>query len=49
VAKRNAPGAVKAAALNGNCAQAKAIIAAAQGLGAGSGALISGLAGSSCR
>jgi serine/threonine-protein kinase len=48
-AKSNAPGAVKSAALNGNCAQAKAIIAAAQGLGATSGALLSGLTGSSCK
>jgi eukaryotic-like serine/threonine-protein kinase len=48
-AKRNAPSAAKTAALNGNCAQAKAIIAAAQGLGAASGALLSSLAGSSCK
>jgi eukaryotic-like serine/threonine-protein kinase len=48
-AKRNAPGAAKSAALNGNCQQAKAIIAAAQALGATSGALSSGLAGSSCK
>jgi serine/threonine protein kinase len=48
-AKRNAPSAAKTAALNGNCAQAKAIIAAAQGLGATSGALASSLAGSSCK
>ena len=48
-AKGRAPGAVKSAALNGNCAQAKAIIAAAQALGAASGALTSGLAGSSCK
>jgi eukaryotic-like serine/threonine-protein kinase len=48
-AKRNAPSAARSAALNGNCAQAKAIIAAAQGLGAASGALLSGLTGSSCK
>jgi hypothetical protein len=48
-AKRNAPRAAKSAALNGNCAQAKAIIAAAQALGATSGALLSGLNGSSCK
>ncbi|HTA88298.1 MAG TPA: serine/threonine-protein kinase [Polyangiaceae bacterium] len=47
--KNSAPQAVKTAALNGNCAQAKAMIAAAQGMGAGSGKLIWGLAGTSCR
>jgi hypothetical protein len=48
-AKNNAPRAVKTAALNGNCAQAKALIAAAENIGAGSGRLLSGLNGSSCR
>jgi eukaryotic-like serine/threonine-protein kinase len=47
--KNSAPQAVKSAALSGNCAQAKAMIAAAQGMGAGSGKLIWGLAGTSCR
>jgi hypothetical protein len=35
-ARRSAQGAVNSAALNGNCAQAKAIAAAAAGMGAGS-------------
>lgn len=48
-ARNKAPQAVKSAALNGNCAGAKAIIAAAQGMGAGSGALNGALAGSSCK
>ena len=49
-ASRNkAPGAAKSAALNGNCGAAKAIIAAAQGIGASSAALSSALAGSSCK
>jgi serine/threonine protein kinase len=48
-ARNNAPNAVKSAALNGNCAQAKAIIAAAQSIGAASGRLGSSLAGSSCK
>jgi serine/threonine protein kinase len=48
-AKNNAPRAVKTAALNGNCAQARALIAAAENIGAGSGRLLSGLNGSSCR
>jgi hypothetical protein len=47
--RNNAPAAVRSAALNGNCAQAKAIIAAAQGIGAASSKLGSSLAGSSCR
>jgi hypothetical protein len=48
-ARNNAPQAVKSAALNGNCAQAKAILAAAQSIGAASGKLGSSLAGSSCK
>ena len=48
-AKSAAPGAAKSAALNGNCSQAKAIILAAQSLGASSTALTSGLTGSSCK
>ncbi len=48
-ARNNAPAAVKSAALNGNCGQAKAILAAAQSIGAASGKLGSSLAGSSCR
>jgi serine/threonine-protein kinase len=48
-ARNNAPRAAKNAALNGNCALAKAIIAGAQGMGAASGALNSALAGSSCK
>jgi hypothetical protein len=41
--------AAKTAALNGNCPGAKAIISAAQALNAASGALLSSLAGSSCK
>jgi serine/threonine-protein kinase len=48
-AKTNAPRAAKTAALNGNCPGAKAIISAAQALNAASGALLSSLAGSSCK
>jgi eukaryotic-like serine/threonine-protein kinase len=48
-ARNNAPAAAKSAALNGNCAQAKALMAAAQGIGAASSKLASALAGSSCR
>ncbi len=48
-ARNVAPAAVKAAALNGNCAQAKAILAAAQSIGAASPRLGSSLAGSSCK
>jgi hypothetical protein len=48
-AKTNAPRAAKTAALNGNCSLAKGIISAAQSLGATSGALLSSLAGSSCK
>jgi serine/threonine-protein kinase len=48
-ARSQAPGAAKAAALNGNCATAKAIIAAAQGIGATSPRLNSILAGTSCK
>ncbi|MET0795385.1 MAG: serine/threonine-protein kinase, partial [Polyangiaceae bacterium] len=49
-ASRNrAPAAAKSAALNGNCAAAKAIISAAQAIGAASPALASALSGSSCK
>jgi len=48
-AKNNAPNAAKSAALNGNCPGAKAIIAAASGLGASSPRLNSALAGSTCK
>jgi hypothetical protein len=48
-AKTNAPRAAKTAALNGNCSLAEGIISAAQSLGATSGALLSSLAGSSCK
>ncbi|HEY1537626.1 MAG TPA: serine/threonine-protein kinase [Polyangiaceae bacterium] len=48
-ARNVAPAAVKSAALNGNCAQAKALQAAAQSIGAASGKLGSSLAGSSCK
>jgi len=47
--RNNAPAAAKSAALNGNCGAAKAIIAAAQTLGASSPKLASALAGSSCK
>ena len=47
-AKGAAPGAAKSAALNGNCAAAKAIIAAASQLGASTPKLGSALAGTSC-
>jgi tRNA A-37 threonylcarbamoyl transferase component Bud32 len=46
--KKNAGGAANAAALNGNCSQANAIIAAAKGMGAGSGLLDKALKGTSC-
>jgi tRNA A-37 threonylcarbamoyl transferase component Bud32 len=46
--KKNAGGAAKAAANNGNCSQANAIIAAAKGMGAGSGLLDKALKGTSC-
>jgi serine/threonine-protein kinase len=49
VVRNKAPADARAAALNGNCAAAKAIIAAAQGLGASSPKLGSALAGSSCK
>lgn len=48
-AKASAPAAAKRAALNGNCAQAKGIINAANAMGAGSGALSGALAGTSCK
>lgn len=47
--RRAAPSAVKHAALNGNCSQAKGIIAAAQAAGVASGALTGALAGTSCK
>ena len=47
--RNNAPQAVKSAALNGNCAQAKAVLAAAQGMGASSPRLASALSGSTCK
>ena len=48
-ARNRAPAAARSNALNGNCAAAKAVIAAAQGIGASSTALNSALAGSSCK
>ncbi len=48
-ARNSAPAAAKGAALNGNCAQAKAILAAAQALGAASPKLAGSLGGSSCK
>ncbi|HKO54071.1 MAG TPA: serine/threonine-protein kinase, partial [Polyangiaceae bacterium] len=47
--RNGAPGAARQAALNGNCPGAKAIIAAAQSLGASSPKLASALTGSSCK
>ena len=47
--RNNAPQAVKSNALNGNCAQAKAVLAAAQSMGASSPRLASALSGSSCK
>ena len=49
VVRNKAPGDARAAALNGNCAVAKAIILAAQNVGASSPKLGSALAGSSCK
>ncbi|MBI3205968.1 MAG: protein kinase [Myxococcales bacterium] len=49
IARGKAPGAAKAAALNGNCAQAKGTIAAAKAMGADSPALNNSLNGSSCK
>jgi len=46
--RRAAPNAAKHAALNGNCGQAKAIIAAASAAGAAGGALQNALKGTSC-
>ncbi|MGC4091716.1 MAG: protein kinase [Polyangiaceae bacterium] len=46
--RRAAPNAAKHAALNGNCAQAKAIVAAAQAAGVAGGALGGALKGTSC-
>lgn len=48
-ARTSAPGAAASAARNGNCAQAKAIMAAANGMGAGSGALNNALSGTTCK
>jgi serine/threonine-protein kinase len=47
--RRSAPSAAKHAALNGNCGQAKAIVAAAQSVGAPAGPLTAALANSSCK
>ncbi|HEY2405655.1 MAG TPA: protein kinase [Polyangiaceae bacterium] len=47
--KSSAPGAAKSAAFNGNCAGAKAIVAAAQGIGASTGALNNALRATSCK
>ncbi|HET9934036.1 MAG TPA: protein kinase [Polyangiaceae bacterium] len=47
--RRAAPSAVKHAALNGNCSQAKGIIAAAQAAGVPAAALNGALAGTSCK
>jgi serine/threonine-protein kinase len=47
-AKARAPAAAKAAAMNGNCAQAKGIQNAASAMGAGSGALSGALNGTKC-
>jgi hypothetical protein len=48
-ASRSAPGAARTAALNGNCAQAKGIIGAANAMGAGSGGLNNALRGTKCQ
>jgi hypothetical protein len=45
--RRSAPQAAKTAALNGNCAQAKAIVAAASSMGASNAG--SALAGTKCQ
>jgi hypothetical protein len=47
--RRAAPSAAKHAALNGNCGQAKAIVAAAQSVGVPGGALTAALANTSCK
>jgi eukaryotic-like serine/threonine-protein kinase len=47
-ARTTAPGAARAAAMNGNCAQAKAIVAAANGMGAG-GPAGNALNGTKCK
>ncbi|MFZ5896486.1 MAG: protein kinase domain-containing protein [Myxococcota bacterium] len=47
--RRSAPSAAKHAALNGNCAQAKSIIAAAQAAGVAGGSLANALSGTSCK
>ncbi len=48
-AKTNAPSQAGAAAKNGKCGQAKAVIAAANGMGAGSPALNNSLNGTTCK
>ena len=48
-ARNKAPSAARSNALNGNCGAAKAVISAAQALGAASPALASALNGSSCK
>jgi serine/threonine-protein kinase len=47
--RRAAPSAAKHAALNGNCGQAKAIVAAAQSIGAPAGPLTAALSNTSCK
>ncbi|HWA76873.1 MAG TPA: protein kinase [Polyangiaceae bacterium] len=47
--RRAAPSAAKHAALNGNCGQARAIVAAAQSVGVAAGALTAALANTSCK
>lgn len=49
IARGKAPGAARAAALNGKCPQAKGTIAAAKSMGADSPALNNSLNGSSCK
>jgi eukaryotic-like serine/threonine-protein kinase len=48
-ARANAPGAAKRAAFNGKCAEAKAIVSAANAMGAGSPALNGCLQGTKCQ
>ncbi len=48
-ARNKAPSAARSNALNGNCGAAKAVISAAQAIGAASPALASALNGSSCK
>jgi hypothetical protein len=49
IVKSSAPGAAKSAAFNGNCAGAKAIVAAATGMGATTRPLTDALKGTSCK